>query len=201
MKLGVDRSTDVRIVRRIVHSCAPALPLRSRKLWTDGPATRPDDVATGSWGTVKRRSLRLTFGELRRRAVAIAARLNWLNAHGDRAILLYPQGLEFIVAFFGCLYAGVVAVPVSVPNRKRGHEILRRIAADAGARWLLSTGELLEKLSADPSADTSLGGLSYVDTEACDSTVQDEHLPAVGPKPSRSSSIRPGRPALRGAWP
>src|SRR5215471_5613632 len=86
----------------------------------------------------------ITFGALRQRALAVAARLTALNAPGDRAILLYPQGLEFVVAFFGCLYAGVVAVPASIPNRKRGLEILQGIAADAGAKWLLSTGAVLE---------------------------------------------------------
>lgn len=109
----------------------------------------------------------LTFFELRRRALAIAAHLTCLNARGQRAILVYPQGLEFIVAFFGCLYAGVIAVPASVPSRKRGLEILRRIASDAGANWLLSTGALLEQLAIDLGSDASLQSVSYLDTDTC----------------------------------
>lgn len=55
--------------------------------------------------------LRLTYQELNRHARAIAAQLQTLGASGERALLLYPPGLDFITAFFGCLYAGVVAVP------------------------------------------------------------------------------------------
>jgi acyl-CoA synthetase (AMP-forming)/AMP-acid ligase II/alkylation response protein AidB-like acyl-CoA dehydrogenase len=106
----------------------------------------------------------LTFGELRRRALALAARLTLLGARGDRAILLYAQGLEFVVAFFGCLYAGVIAVPTSAHNRKKGPEILRQIAVDSGAKWILSNGPLLEQLSVG-SADATIGELSCLDSE------------------------------------
>jgi len=54
---------------------------------------------------------RLTYEELDKQARAIGATLLSLRASTDRALLLYPPGLEFITAFFGCLYAGVVAVP------------------------------------------------------------------------------------------
>ncbi|MEM1173063.1 MAG: AMP-binding protein, partial [Cyanobacteria bacterium P01_H01_bin.35] len=50
----------------------------------------------------------LTYGQLDRQARLIAAYL--LPWRGERALLLYPSGLEFIKAFFGCLFAGVVAV-------------------------------------------------------------------------------------------
>src|SRR5574338_1673257 len=55
--------------------------------------------------------VRLTYGELDQRARSVAARLQGLSLAGERALLLYPPGLEFLTAFFGCLYAGVVAVP------------------------------------------------------------------------------------------
>jgi acyl-CoA synthetase (AMP-forming)/AMP-acid ligase II/alkylation response protein AidB-like acyl-CoA dehydrogenase len=109
-------------------------------------------------------SARLTFGELRRRALAVAARLTFLNAPGERAILVYPPGLEFIVALFGCLYAGVTAVPAGLPNRKRGSDALRRIAVDARAKWILSTGALLEQVSTDIAA-ASIIDLACVDSE------------------------------------
>ena len=51
------------------------------------------------------------YGELDRRARAIAAWLQSCGAAGERALLLYPPGLDYLAAFFGCLYAGVVAVP------------------------------------------------------------------------------------------
>src|SRR5690348_12217276 len=56
----------------------------------------------------------LSYGDLNRQARALAARLRELRLVGERALLLYPPGLEFITAFLGCLYAGVVAVPASL---------------------------------------------------------------------------------------
>ena len=58
----------------------------------------------------------LTYGELDRQARAIAAQLQGLGMTGERALLLYPPGLEYIAGFFGCLYAGTIAVPAYPPN-------------------------------------------------------------------------------------
>ena len=78
----------------------------------------------------------LTFGSLDEHARAIAAELHRLGAAGERAFLLYPPGLEFIKAFFGCLYAGVVAIPV--PVVKRSLPRLQAVARDARASLLLT---------------------------------------------------------------
>src|ERR1044071_1774923 len=58
----------------------------------------------------------LTYQELDRQARAIAASLQKVEIRGERALLLYPPGLGFIVGFFGCLYAGVIAVPAYPPS-------------------------------------------------------------------------------------
>jgi acyl-CoA synthetase (AMP-forming)/AMP-acid ligase II/acyl carrier protein len=96
----------------------------------------------------------ITFAQLDRRARAIAARLELELRPGDRAILVYPAGLEFIAAFFGCLYAGVIAVPATYPKPKRPMPRLQRIALDCDAHIALSTAQTLttldpELLSAD----------------------------------------------------
>jgi len=88
----------------------------------------------------------LTYRELDRQARAIAA---WLESHdlaGERALLLYPAGLEFIAAFFGCLYAGVVAVPLYPPRRNRSLERLQAVADDCQARVALTTEAVLERI-------------------------------------------------------
>jgi acyl-CoA synthetase (AMP-forming)/AMP-acid ligase II/alkylation response protein AidB-like acyl-CoA dehydrogenase/acyl carrier protein len=121
----------------------------------------------------------ISYGKLRERALAVATRLTWLGARGQRALLVYQQGIEFIVAFFGCLYAGVTAVPASLPSRKRGLETLRRVAIDASAGWLLSTGELLEQLAADLGSDACLFSLSYLDTVTCQEQAAERTLPLV----------------------
>src|SRR5436853_3486556 len=53
----------------------------------------------------------LSYGALDLQARGIASRLAGNAARGDRVLLLYPPGLEFIPAFYGCLYAGLIAVP------------------------------------------------------------------------------------------
>jgi len=73
----------------------------------------------------------LTRGELDRRARAVAAQLQDLGLGGGRALLLYPPGLEFIAAFFGCLYAGVAAVPAYLPRLNRPMTRLRSIVVDS----------------------------------------------------------------------
>src|SRR5688572_16913581 len=60
--------------------------------------------------------IRMTYVELDRQARAITAWLQRSRNVGDRAILIYPPGLEYISAFFGCLYAGVIAVPAYLPR-------------------------------------------------------------------------------------
>jgi acyl-CoA synthetase (AMP-forming)/AMP-acid ligase II/alkylation response protein AidB-like acyl-CoA dehydrogenase/acyl carrier protein len=109
----------------------------------------------------------ITFGDLRRRARAAAANLLALkgNSRHGAAILLYPQGIEFIVAFLGCLYAGVIAVPASIANRKRGIDILRRIAEDSGARWVLSKGAQLDQLARDIAEAPDFPKIPCIDIE------------------------------------
>src|ERR1041385_1267994 len=60
----------------------------------------------------------LTFSQLDAQARAIAGLLQSVAQRGDRTLLLYPPGLDFIAAFFGCLYAGIIGVP-SYPPRDR----------------------------------------------------------------------------------
>jgi amino acid adenylation domain-containing protein len=85
----------------------------------------------------------LRFGELDLRARAIARALQEEGAgRGERALLLYPPGLEFVAAFFGCLYAGIVAVPVYPPRPNRSQERLRTVAADCEARLVLAPASI-----------------------------------------------------------
>lgn len=60
----------------------------------------------------------LTYAALEHDAKNIAARLQNEIKAGDRVILLFPAGLAFIKAFFGCLYAGVIAIPLPMPTSK-----------------------------------------------------------------------------------
>jgi myxalamid-type polyketide synthase MxaB len=97
---------------------------------------------------------RLTYQQLDQKAKALAAQLQLQMSPGDRALLLYPSGEEFIIAFFACLYAGVIAVPVYPPRRNQKLSRLQAITKDAQAKLALTTTSLLsaieEKFSSDP---------------------------------------------------
>ena len=86
----------------------------------------------------------LTYGELDRRARAIAAVLQQRVERGSRAMLVYPADLEFIAAFFGCLYAGVIAVPTYPPQTrtKRSLAKLRSIMNDVQPSVVLTISSL-----------------------------------------------------------
>jgi acyl-CoA synthetase (AMP-forming)/AMP-acid ligase II len=72
--------------------------------------------------------LELTYTGLFERATAIAARLIEQGLSGGKVLLLYPPGLEFIEAFYGCMYANVSTVPMYVPVRSVPDARLRAIA-------------------------------------------------------------------------
>jgi acyl-CoA synthetase (AMP-forming)/AMP-acid ligase II/acyl carrier protein len=93
----------------------------------------------------------LTYRQLDARARSIAGDLQSRFAPGDRLLLVYPPGLEFVQAFWGALYAGLVAVPVPPPDAYRakvGVARVQRLAEDAGAAGALSTNQILELVRA-----------------------------------------------------
>ncbi|HVZ19834.1 MAG TPA: AMP-binding protein, partial [Vicinamibacterales bacterium] len=92
-------------------------------------AARPDKVVFTFLENGETDADTLTFAQLDRDARAIASALQERTRSGDRALLLYPPGLDFVRAFIGCLYAGVVAVPVYPPRRNRTIERLKAVAA------------------------------------------------------------------------
>ena len=107
----------------------------------------------------------LTYGQLEMRARVIAARIQKVTARGDRALLLYSAGLEFVTAFFGCLYAGVIAVPTYPPRRNRPDPRFEAIAVDADASLLLTTDSILSDLEPRLAETPSLRDLHWLTTD------------------------------------
>lgn len=77
---------------------------------------KPDRTAYVFLKDGENESGRLTFAQLDRRARAVAAKLQSLGMTGERALLLYPPGLDYIVGFFGCLYVGVAQFLLTRPR-------------------------------------------------------------------------------------
>ena len=86
----------------------------------------------------ERHDIGLTLGELDRRARGIAGCLRTHVSPGERAVLMFSAGAEFVAAFFGCLYAGVVAVPAFPPRNRRTAPRVHAILRDAEPRVCLT---------------------------------------------------------------
>ena len=88
----------------------------------------------------------LTYQELNQKAKAIAAYLQSLGAPQERILLLYPPGLGFVEAFFGCLYAGAIAIPAYPPRPNRSIARIQSIIKDARPTLALTTTSILNGL-------------------------------------------------------
>jgi long chain fatty acid CoA FadD26 len=96
----------------IAHLSLPALLLQRATETPDALAYMfmdPEVTGTGEAET-------LTWAQLHRKSLVLADELRLHGAPGDRAAIMAPQGLDYIVAFLGALQAGFIAVPLSVPQ-------------------------------------------------------------------------------------
>jgi acyl-CoA synthetase (AMP-forming)/AMP-acid ligase II len=129
---------------------------------------------------------RLSYAQLDRRARAVAAGLRDAGGVlGSRALLLLPPGLDYVAAFFGCLYAGVVAVPMYPPDPSQLERTLPRllaIARDADAVVALTTSLLLGYAEELTHNAPELGGLRWLAVDrAPDAADIPDGPPAVDP--------------------
>jgi len=133
---------------------------------------QPERVAYTFLPDGETEELHLTYADLDRRARAIAALLQGLGAYGERALLVYPPGLEFVAGFFGCLYAGVVAIPVYPPLPSRLDRTLPRFHAilnDARPVAALTSSRLLSLLEPMFSQAPDVKALHWLATDTAES--------------------------------
>lgn len=126
-----------------------------------------------------------TYGEIDQKSRAIAATLQQSVAAGTRALLVYPPGLDFIAAFVGCLYAGVIAVPAYPPQPARLERTLprlRAIAQDAGIAVVLCTGAIAAMWPALRKDAPELAQVRMLATDGVDLSLADAwREPPIGP--------------------
>ncbi|MEM8734560.1 MAG: aminotransferase class I/II-fold pyridoxal phosphate-dependent enzyme [Planctomycetota bacterium] len=126
---------------------------------------------------------KITFGELDAAAKSVAGYLQKSGlAHGERVLLIYPPVLDFVIGFFGCLYAGATAVPAFPPRRNRKGQRIHGIAKDCEAKFALTTQQVRQQIE----GDTSWVEWESVSIVASDSMARDysEHWtePAIRPE-------------------
>src|SRR5687768_14408286 len=92
---------------------------------------------------------KIDYGTLDHHVRALAATLQERFAAGERALLLLDNDEHYVIAFFACLYAGLIAVPVFPPESVRERHLARllAIASDAEARCILTTSEILPMIN------------------------------------------------------
>ena len=137
---------------------------------------QPDHLAYAFLDNGETVGSRLTFVQLDQRARAIAAWLQNQGAQGERALLLFPPGLDFVAAFFGCLYAGVTAVPAYPPRLNRPSPRILGIVNDCNARFALTTTKILGGLKQRFSIMPELATLHWLNTEELDQNYADRWL-------------------------
>jgi acyl-CoA synthetase (AMP-forming)/AMP-acid ligase II len=108
---------------------------------------------------------RLDHGGLDRAARTIATRLAEVAPAGERALLMFPPGIDFVAAFFGCLYAGTIAVPVYPPQSPIEAMRLVGIVERAAPRAIVSTRAFLDRLAPLFAAVPALAALPRVAIE------------------------------------
>jgi acyl-CoA synthetase (AMP-forming)/AMP-acid ligase II len=119
----------------------------------------PDALAFRFLGSGDGETARLTYGQLVQRARAIAALLAGKEAAGSRVLLLLDSGLPFIEALFGCMFAGVVPIPVDLPKPNRSMTRLQSVVERSGARAFVTLHKEIARVQRLAKDLTALGEL------------------------------------------
>jgi acyl-CoA synthetase (AMP-forming)/AMP-acid ligase II len=105
---------------------------------------------------------KLTYGDLDRDARKIASFLLSISKPGERALLIYPSGLDFVRAFYGCLYSGIIPIPTNPPGRNSSMQRLLRISKDAQASIALTTNEFVKYFDQEIKEFPDLRSLKWI---------------------------------------
>jgi amino acid adenylation domain-containing protein len=146
-----------------LHSCKTAIEILRQRSYLQPDINAFTFLEDGETATAT-----LTYRELDLHSRTIAAQLQALNLSGERALLLYPPGLDYIAAFFGCLYAGVIAVPAYPPRNQRNTPRIQAIVADAQAAIALTTKTIESQIQSCFTEKVDLHHLRWLTTDTID---------------------------------
>jgi amino acid adenylation domain-containing protein len=119
-----------------------------------------------------------SYGELDRRARSVAAAVEQRGCAGEPVLLVYPPGPAFIAAFFGCLYARAIAVPVYPPRRNQSIRRITGILQDTKTRHALATEDTIEHAARHTSQAPRLEELEWVATDTLDDSAGEQWTPS-----------------------
>lgn len=141
------------------------------RFWTD---EQPEEAAFYFLEDGETEEVCWTYAQLDRKARAVAATLQSLNLQGQRVLLLYPPGLDFVAGFYGCLYAGAVAIPAYPPRRNRNMLRIQAISDDALAKAALSVHDVCDRTASLLDEAPHLKELTWLATDRIPDDVADQ---------------------------
>jgi amino acid adenylation domain-containing protein len=150
------------------EACSPVAVLRARA------AQQPNTLAYTFLLDGETEEAHLTYADLDRRARTIGASLRSLGESGKRALLLYPPGLDYIAALFGCFYAGVIAIPLYPPHLNRHLLRVQSVLKDAQATVALTDARSLTRLRSLLSQLPELRSMQWLATDMLSSEIENE---------------------------
>lgn len=111
-------------------------------------------------------STSITYGDFFAKTSGVASNLREYARPGDRIVLLYPSGIDYMVAFFACLYAGMIAVPAFPPRSSKHNARLVSIVNDSGAKIALTTRWQMNQMAAAIAPSEELSALRFICSDA-----------------------------------
>ncbi len=108
----------------------------------------------------------LNIAELHHQAIIVASRLQQLGKKNDRVVLFFPPGIPYIVSLFGCLYAGMVAVPAYPPRRNRSSYRVFKMFEDAAVSLCLTNNQVMKDIERNFAADYTNRGIKWITYES-----------------------------------
>lgn len=155
-------------------------------------AKQPDDVAyafvdyeSDPAGTVES----ITWSELRDRVLVVAEQLSRYGSPGDRAVVLAPQGLDYVVGFLGAIQAGFIAVPLSVPQPGQHDERVSGAMADSTPVAVLTTSAAVDEVRTYVHAQSGQRPPRVIEIDALDFFSEVNSIPAV-PSPPKIAYLQ-----------
>ncbi|MEO8494860.1 MAG: aminotransferase class I/II-fold pyridoxal phosphate-dependent enzyme [Planctomycetota bacterium] len=133
----------------------------SLRYWTE---KTPDRTAF-YFSDGEEEEIRLSYEDLDHRARAIGSHLVSLGLRGERVLLLYPPGLDFVSGFMGCLYAGATAIPAYPPRRNRYMSRIDAISDDAQAKAALTVADVADRVEGLLKEAPSLQAARWIATD------------------------------------
>ncbi len=110
----------------------------------------------------------LTWSEFHERVQIVAEKLATCGSPGDRAVILAPQSLEYVVAFFGAMEAGFIAVPLSMPHRRQHDERVTGAMQDSAPVAVLTTSAVADEVKKYGQGDPKLRAPKFIEVDTLD---------------------------------